>query len=468
MRIPERVVGFVLLDGEKIPVELDKECFELRLYQPKPQDLMVTITQGLEAFCVDTKEHKWIDKLILEGNTSEGYHIFLGTSDKPANYNGYKTYSIDWYYITDKEIGDVIQVRFSGQDVNRFYNPGRAFQEKIKYRKSEYVSVEAIKVETNVCTPLDCGKYSFNDNQITVSCNCYATIHHDSITPLEAESFLKLSLSKQVTLDELVELAQNVRYLLKYVSYRMNADVAVISTYRQYKDTMTTMCGILAIKPDEEEMDIKKASTRIIKAEFLNEHISDLLSLIKEQKLPFGHYCQSIKGRSSYSTSRIIMIMAAIEREFREVYGQDVNRSNNYLNTKEEVLQLLEGLASTKSGNCRKYVNNFIKGIRNSDSSYGANFKYALNDCKSIMEPFVTRSFEGTYAEIIGEVSERVNTLRNGIAHSRLDFVMEACNMEDIKFAEEMLYVIRLKKLGLDDQTIRRAIDDLFDEKMGF
>lgn len=468
MRIPERVVGFVLLDGEKIPFELDKECFELRLYQPKPQDLMVTITQGLEAFCVDTKEHKWIDKLTLEGNTSEGYHIFLGTSDKPANYNGYKTYSIDWYYITDKEIGDVIQVRFSGQDVNRFYNPERAFQRKIKHGESEYVYVEAMKVESKKCSPLDCGQYFFGDNQITVSCNCFTTMHYDSITPLEAASYLKLSLSKQVTLDELVELAQNVRYLLKYVSYRMNADISVITTHRHYKDTTTTMCGILAFKPDEEERDIKKASTRIIKAEFLNEHISDLLSLIKERKLPFGHYCQSIKGRSSYSTSRIIMILAAFEREFREVYGQDVERSKTYLETKEEVLQLVENFADSKSGKPRKYVRDFAKGISNSDSSYGDNFKYALNDCQSIMEPFVTRSFEGTYADIIEGVSDRINALRNGIAHCRLDFVMEACNMEDIKFAEEMLYVIRLKKLGLDDSTIQHAIDDLFDEKMGF
>lgn len=113
----------------------------------------------------------------------------------------------------------------------------------------------------------------------------------------------------------------------------------------------------------------------------------------------------------------------------------------------------------------RKYVKDFAKGIRNSDSSYGDNFKYALNDCQSIMEPFVTRSFEGTYADIIEGVSDRINALRNGIAHCRLDFVMEACNMEDIMFAEEILYVIRLKKLGLDDQTIKLAIDELFDEK---
>lgn len=70
-----------------------------------------------------------------------------------------------------------------------------------------------------------------------------------------------------------------------------------------------------------------------------------------------------------------------------------------------------------------------IKGIKNSDFSYGDNLKYALEDCKNIMDPFVIRRFHGTYEEIIEDISLIVNELRNGVAHNKLDMQLEARNV---------------------------------------
>ena len=89
-----------------------------------------------------------------------------------------------------------------------------------------------------------------------------------------------------------------------------------------------------------------------------------------------------------------------------------------------------------------------------SDSSYGNNVKYALEDCKDIMYPFVVRSYEGDCENIIDEVS--INSLRNGVAHSRLDLELEPRHLTDIKFVEELLYVIRLKSLGIDEIIIQK------------
>ena len=160
------------------------------------------------------------------------------------------------------------------------------------------------------------------------------------------------------------------------------------------------------------------------------------------------------------------MILAAFERTFRIIYGQDVRRSDDYKTIKSEVAQLIEEHAENMTGKQKKYVKGFVKGILNSDSSYGDNLKFALEDCKSIMEPFVTRRFSGIYEEIIDEVSISINGLRNGIAHSRLDMELEARHLTDIKFVEEMLYVIRLKKMGVEDTIIQKSINELFKENI--
>ena len=62
--------------------------------------------------------------------------------------------------------------------------------------------------------------------------------------------------------------------------------------------------------------------------------------------------------------------------------------------------------------------------------------------------------------------SININEIRNGIAHSRLDMELEARNLVDIQFVEEMLYAIRLKKMGIDNTVIQKAINELFGERM--
>lgn len=84
------------------------------------------------------------------------------------------------------------------------------------------------------------------------------------------------------------------------------------------------------------------------------------------------------------------------------------------------------------------------------------------------MYPFVVRRYEGDYENIIDDVSMSINTLRNGIAHSRLDLELEARYLTDIKFIEELLYVIRLKSIEIDETVIQKAVNQLFHENIAF
>ena len=160
------------------------------------------------------------------------------------------------------------------------------------------------------------------------------------------------------------------------------------------------------------------------------------------------------------------MILAAFEREFRNIYGQDAIRSKAYKDTKEQIVKLIEDQAPNYTGDRKKYIKGFAKIISNIDSSYGDNLEYALKDCKDIMEPFVIRRFEGTYEEIIADISISVNKLRNGVAHSRLDLELKPRHLVDIKLVEEMIYVIRLKKIGIEESTIKKSINELFSENL--
>ena len=466
MKIPKRVVGFLRLQDSKIPFEFDKEKFELKLYHATEGDAYTQIFEVVRSFDFNLKEHKWLDIITIKGQTSEGYLVYFGTLDNPSIYNGYRTYKADWYYITDDDESSINEVRFHGREIDCFYSPTRILQQNIRYKGEKNFQVESMSVKTVDCEALKGGSYISGDVNVEVSCDAYVIMHPQETAPLDSKSYLRMAFSKKIVLEEMIEKARNVQSFLAYVSYRNNIKFTDISTYIAMGEGHVRNCGKLVFRGDCKEEKTEKARQRIIKAEYLSDHMAEIFRAIDCGEIPFGYLCDSIEDMSHYPISRIIMILATFEREFHTIYGQDVRRSEDYKNIKDKIIKQIENLAEGFTGKHRKYVKSFAGIIRNSDSSYGDRFKYALEDCKGIMEPFVTRHFEGTYEEIIEDVSFNVNTLRNGIAHSRLDMKLEARHLTDIKFVEEMIYVIRLKKIGVEDNVIKKSINELFRENV--
>lgn len=463
--MPERLLGLLELKDSKIPFEFDKESFELRLYQPVEDGRYGQMYKGILIMASNLKEHKWADRIIIKGKTSEGYLMYFGTTDDYSSYNDYRTYNIDWYYITDINENLIDEIRFYGREIDYFFSPEHAFQKKIKYKNEKYVTVESMSVQTVECEALNCGAYMSGKIRVDVSCNSYATMYPQSSAPLNSKSFLRLKFSEKIGLNEVIKKVRNVQKFLEYTNYRTNIEFSNISTY-VLENNKVRNCGQIVFNAECKDECSKRAKERIIKAEYLKEHVSDILKAIDGDEISFGYLCSSVENMSHYSISRIIMILASFEREFRNIYGQDVRRSEEYKETKNQVIGLIEEHAETLTGKRKKYVKDFAKGIKNHDSSYGDNLKYALEDCKEIIEPFVIRRFDGTYEEIIEDVSLNINGLRNGIAHSRLDLELEARHLTDIKFVEELLYVIRLKSIGVDRLTIQKSINELFRENM--
>lgn len=50
--------------------------------------------------------------------------------------------------------------------------------------------------------------------------------------------------------------------------------------------------------------------------------------------------------------------------------------------------------------------------------------------------------YAGALDVTIEEICDRMNTVRNGIAHSRLDLNLEAIHLSDLKIIEELLYAM--------------------------
>ncbi len=466
MKLPDRIIGFLDYNDSKCPYEFDKDSFELRLYYPTESDAYEQVLSGIKSYAASPIEHKWVEVIKLIGKTSEGYRVYFETSANPDSYNGYRVYDIDLYYISNNDSDPINEIRFYGQEINYFYDPARVFKREIMLQNEKTISSKYMKVQTTNSEALDCGRYQSGESTVEAICKAEPIMNPSSSTPLDSKSYLSLKFSNQLSVDEVINKALYVHRVLKYVCYRNNIHYEDVSTYIKLNDGRNWNCGKLVFKEKCQQEKSENARKRIIRADLLHTNFAKLMDIIEKEEITYGHICDSISDMSCYSVSRIIMILAAFEREFRIVYGPDVRRSELYKETKDKVFNLVQDYANSLSGKSKKYVIGFANGIKNHDSSYGDNCKYALEDCSEIMKPFVTKRFDGTYEEIIDEVSISINNLRNGIAHNKLDFEIEARNIAEIKIVERLLYAIRLKNLGLDPKDIQLSISELFGEKV--
>lgn len=277
MRIPERIVGFLELQNLKFSFEFDKDKFELKLYHTTENDAYERIFEGVKRFGFDLKKHKWVDKITIKGKTAEMYLVYFGTLDNPSIYNGYYTYKVDWYYITDDDDEFIDEIRFYGREIDYFYSPSRTFQQKIKFKNEKYNQVEYMGVKTVDCEALNGGSYISGDVNVEIFCDSYATMHPLAAMPLASKSYFRMKFSHKIDIDEMIDKVRDVERFFEYVSYRTNVNFTDISTYIVIEKGKVRNCGKLVFKMECKGEQNEKAKKRIIRAEYLDNHMADIL-----------------------------------------------------------------------------------------------------------------------------------------------------------------------------------------------
>lgn len=466
---PEKLLGYLKYNNIDYPFEFIEEDFSIVLFPP-------TVEEWNEAsdifnFFSDMNRPRaggWIKSIRLEGITSENYKIVFSVKDAPSNYHGFKSYEVDWFYYCrpEYEFDQIEGYRVSGPDVNYFFPSQIALQNEIKFGDNK--SIEKMIVSTTEKeTKRDCGNYSVKRGlKASIELNAFATMHNNTaLNPIDAASYMYFVFSKPVGIDDLLLAVYHTRCFMKFVSYRNNVCLSAIETF-YLKEEKRDFGGMIVFPSKREQETHRKAAERIIKYDVLQKKTANIFKAIKQQQMGYAHICNSIDDRRYFSSGRMIMIMSEFEREFRNIYGQDYGRSEEYIAVKNEIVDLIEEYRKSKSGSAKKYAASIKRTVSNLDNSYAQKVSKAFLNCNEIMKPFVTKNYSGYSEEILQGISDRVGEIRNGIAHSKTNFKLDAIHLTDTKIMEELTYAIRLKKAGISDDNAIKGINALFGENL--
>lgn len=471
MKIPERIIGFVNFKGTKFPFEFDKESFCLNLYPPSTEiwNEMSSFREFFSSFNKSEKKHEWIGELQIEGYCSDRKKIIFCVQNHRSNYHGFYSYPVNWYfyYSEQMENDDLYGFSVECDEVNYFFNPQQAIESLLQF-SSDKTKLEKITVQSNKQITQDCGKYRIIPHvDAHIEVMCYAVAHSDSYTnPIDATSKMVVSFSAPVGLDTVVDAYRYMICFLQFITYRKNIVFNTVPVFFVNANGLRDYAGILVFKKTPLAETHKKRKEAIIPYHVLKKHTSTIFTNIKNNKLGFQHLCESIEDTLHYPSSRIIMIFAAFEREYRNIYGVDSDRSQNYIDTKNEIVDMIDRYRSLLRGKKKKYAKQLRDYVENRDSSFEFNLKKALKDCKDIMLPFICLKYNENYDVAIDGICERMGIVRNGIAHSRLDLQFDAIHLSDIKIVEELLYAIRLKHCHIKTVDIQKSINGIFRENI--
>lgn len=469
MKKTDRLVGYLYINDSSYAFEFNDDDFTLSLYPPTQKECDIhSIFEGINGF--NYKNHKWIEHLKLSGTTSSGNNIIFSVLDSPSNYNGFKVYDVDWYFYHNDSMNanNIDGFRIKGPEVELFYPPQRVLETKVDFSKDNH-RIKGLHVSSiNKNDSSNCGKYRLVKGiDATIELSSYATIHTDTaVNPIDASSMMITYFSKPVDIDTLILAYYNTIRFFEYVTYRNNINIESIDVFFYNKDNLRQYDGILVFQNKNSIEIDKNAKKRIISFDILSNKTAKILALINKNKIGFGHICKSIEDTRHYSVSRTIMILTEFEREYRNIYGTDYKRSEDYIDVKNNIVDLINEYSKGQHAKRRKYAKQLSRFVNNRDNSFETNVKYALNDCADIMDIFVKRKYKGNYKTAVDGIATRIGELRNGIAHSHLNFKFKPTFLSDIKIIEELTYVIRLKKIGIKNQECKKAINALFGERI--
>ena len=255
----------------------------------------------------------------------------------------------------------------------------------------------------------------------------------------------------------------NCRLFLCYVSGRKNIKLDDIKVYGDNKKFNSEDGVIHICLRDNAEENDEIADKKIINYEYLKEKSILLFQAIEENSMYLENLCSSIDETSSYGIDRIIQNFVAFEREYRNLYGKKITRSEEYENAKKDVLQSLKDLKEKNSGRKKEYIKKFITTIEKSENKFGDRMKNALSDCEEILLPFLKYHYNKYNSNMIEDICDRMNQLRNDTTHGNIDLEIKPIHLSDFSILEELLYTMRLKDMDIDVMNIRRAIKSLKD-----
>lgn len=183
-----------------------------------------------------------------------------------------------------------------------------------------------------------------------------------------------------------------------------------------------------------------------------------ILQAIIDNQLFIRHIPNNEKDRNIITPQSFVMVSSAFEWEFNQLFQEGVKHSQNREKNIEEIKNRLSEALSEKRYD--KFLKEIIKNI--GKDNLESKLIFANKELKNESEIFLKYLLELNNIENTNSIFTELQKLRNDFAHGNLEINLELKGLVGMIYLERIVYIMQLKRLGLDEKNIKIAINDLF------
>lgn len=411
-----------------------------------------------------------VDTDYLTGTRNEDGHtiVFLVNKRSRVSYTLSLKYIVLYVrvhaYIDRKyERNSICKVSFSCPEINLIHPANQAFELKLnpdEWSKRGKASITSTDFDASQTSKR---LFRFKEAEVAtyfaISRSVGDGINHPAIA---FTSNLVFEFKPTNNFRFICELCFAAEQFIQYLCYRTNIRFSEIKLSAPYNDGTTEPFATMHLLWQPEESESRAIEKRrLIGQSHIEGREGVILEAISSGALYMRHIPPSYNQSNQITPASFLMLVAAFEWEFDRIHPEGVTKSDARINAENHAEEKINNLIDESSGK-EKDIYRFLRKLIRNDS-----LKDKFKEIENDVVPSIGKIGQALYKREgidfnFVRIGERIASQRNAFAHGNLSKSFNKDTLVDIGFLKIIVYAMQLKNIGLDEDTICSAIEQLF------
>ena len=452
--------GNLTYKGVKFTFIFDKRDLKLIPPSDKVREVEKWFYEELDnGMLVDTGKLLYIESDYLEGFCNETVNkiVFIPNKTSIGQINDsliISVHSFILYLINVKE--KISGMRFYGSTIDNVYPVNKAVS-AFSFEDNGALSINTKPIGDSKS---EAQSFVMNDKMVNVSFIIARQFKRVSPNPIKLFSVMSFTFEETDDFIFISKLFDYAKVFLQYLHYRKDVGISEITLCAVNDKSQMLECAQFFLCDNCWDNE-KDKGDRVILQSYMGGQEGKLFQALVDNNIYTRHIPKNYADFRVFNAARIIMITAAFEWEFSQLFPDAQIRSDKRVEAESEAEKVLTTLAEDSKGELKKIYKHLKSCVK--DNTLECRIVFAYKALQDVFKIFGEHLYSMNDTKFnCNEIAKRLSEQRNNFAHGKLNKQFSEVSLLDIMWLERMVYVMQLRRLGLPDRNIQLAIDRLF------
>lgn len=367
------------------------------------------------------------------------------------------------YIICKYQREEISRMTFCSPEINCIYPVNQAFEYSFDRNSFTTTGVFSLTTLDHTDTSTEKQPFYIDDKEVLVRFSISRSLSSKiTESPISLKSAMTFDFEPTTDYAFILKLCRVAKEFIAFLCYRKDVYLPTIELSGPFDEDGYIHCATMYLLTESAESDFETLKKgRYIKQSYISDAVGEILTDVANNTLYTRHFPENYKHGRCIDAARFIMIVTAFEWEFRRSYPKGVTKKASTIEAENTATVAMQELIDSSSGKLKK-IYKFLSGLIKSDSleteinQIGKDYDEAIGNFGKHLYALNKEEFK------YSKMGERLAKQRNHFAHGDLDKEFIDESLLDLVYLEYIIYAIQLRYYGIDDDNIRKSINELF------